>query len=56
MSENPQTASRMSTLFETWPRYDKHRQDFAKAALGRIQATAGLSRDVSEMVTRILAG
>ena len=53
---NPQTASRMSTLFETWPRYDKHRQDFAKAALGRIQATAGLSRDVSEMVTRILAG
>jgi aminopeptidase N len=53
---NPQTASRMSTAFETWPRYDADRQELAKAALRRILATKGLSRDVSEMAGRILAG
>ena len=53
---NPQTAARMSTAFETWPRYDADRQQVAKAALGRIQAAPGLSRDLSEMAGRILAG
>ena len=53
---NPQTAARMSTAFETWPRYDADRQQMAKAALGRIQAAPGLSRDLSEMAGRILAG
>ena len=53
---NPQTAARMSTAFETWPRYDADRQQMAKAALERILAAPGLSRDLSEMVGRILAG
>ncbi len=52
---NPQTASRMSTAFETWPRYDADRQDLARAALRRILAAPGLSRDLSEMAGRILA-
>ncbi len=52
---NPQTASRMSTAFETWPRYDADRQDMAKTALRRILAVKGLSRDLTEMVGRILA-
>ncbi len=50
---NPQTAARMSTAFETWRRYDADRQAGAQAALGRILAAPGLSRDLSEMVGRM---
>ncbi len=52
---NPQTASRMSTAFESWPRYDADRQAMMRAALQRIMATKGLSRDLSEMAGRMLA-
>jgi aminopeptidase N len=51
---NPQTAARMSTAFETWPRYDADRQGMIRAELGRILATPGLSRDLSEMAGRML--
>ena len=51
---NPQTAARMSTAFETWRRYDTGRQALAKAALARIAAAPGLSRDLGEMVGRML--
>jgi len=50
---NPQTAARMSTAFETWPRYDADRQAMIRAALDRILATPGLSRDLSEMAGRM---
>ena len=50
---NPQTAARMSTAFETWPRYDGARWEMALDALKRIAATPGLSRDLGEMVTRM---
>ena len=50
---NPQTAARMSTAFETWPRYDADRQAMILAALDRILATPGLSRDLSEMAGRM---
>ncbi len=53
---NPQTAARMSTAFETWPRYDKDRQDLIRAELRRIQAVPGLSRDLGEMAARMAAG
>jgi aminopeptidase N len=53
---NPQTASRMSTAFESWPRYDADRQALMRAELQRILATPGLSRDLSEMAGRMLAG
>lgn len=52
---NPQTAARMSTGFESWPRYDIDRQEMMRAALERIMATEGLSRDLSEMAARMLA-
>ena len=52
---NPQTAARMMTAFQTWRRYDAGRQAHAKAALERIAATPGLSRDGAEMVGRMLA-
>jgi aminopeptidase N len=45
---NPQTA------FETVPRLDAGRQAACRAALGRILAQPGLSRDLGEMVGRLL--
>ena len=51
---NPQIAARLTTLFETWPRYDADRRGLAVEALNRIAGTSGLSRDTSEIVTRIL--
>ncbi len=51
---NPQTAARMSAAFETWPRYDAGRQALIRGELLRIQAVPGLSRDMAEMVGRML--
>ncbi|WP_039020156.1 aminopeptidase N [Halocynthiibacter namhaensis] len=51
---NGQITARMSTGFETWKRYDADRQAKAQAALKRINETADLSRNLGEMVTRIL--
>ena len=51
---NPQTTARMAGAFETWRRYDADRQQMMLAALERIRDTQGLSRDTTEMVTRIL--
>ncbi|MBV7379064.1 aminopeptidase N [Maritimibacter dapengensis] len=50
---NPQITARMSGAFETWKRYDADRQGLIKSELDRILATDGLSRDTTEMVTRI---
>jgi len=52
---NPQTASRMSTAFETWPRYDARRRKLAKAELERMLAAPALSGDLREMVERMLS-
>ncbi|GAB4284898.1 MAG: aminopeptidase N [Roseovarius sp.] len=52
---NPQTAARMCAAFETWRRYDAARQEMIAAQLDRILATPGLSRDMTEMATRIRA-
>ena len=53
---NPQTAARMLSAFETIGRYDPARRARARAALERLAALPGLSRNSAEMVTRILAG
>ena len=53
-SVNPQTTARMSTSFETWPRYDAARRGKAREALTNILKTQRLSRDTTEMVTRLL--
>jgi aminopeptidase N len=52
---NPQTAARMSTAFETWPRYDAARRKNAKRELARILAVPDLSSDLHEMAERLLA-
>lgn len=51
---NPQTTARMCSAFQTWKRYDANRQALLKAQLERIAGQDGLSRDTTEMVTRIL--
>ncbi|GGL66908.1 aminopeptidase N [Wenxinia marina] len=51
---NPQTAAGMSKVFETWGRYDAERQGKIRACLRRIAGTDRLSRDLGEMVQRML--
>ncbi|CUH52935.1 aminopeptidase N [Shimia marina] len=51
---NPQTTARMCSAFQTWKRYDAHRQSLIKEQLERIATQSNLSRDTSEMVGRIL--
>ncbi len=53
-SRNPQIASRLTTPFSTWKRYDTVRQKLMKAQLQRIAEKKGLSGDVFEMVRRSL--
>ncbi len=50
---NPQTTARMCSAFQTWRRYDADRQDGIRAELDRILATPELSRDTTEMLSRI---
>jgi aminopeptidase N len=51
--KNPQTAARMSTAFETRKRYDADLVALMDAELARIAATEGLSRDLTEMISRM---
>ncbi|MGD9293994.1 MAG: aminopeptidase N C-terminal domain-containing protein, partial [Roseobacter sp.] len=50
---NPQTAARMCSAFQTWRRYDASRQEMIASVLDHILATPDLSRDTTEMITRI---
>jgi aminopeptidase N len=50
---NPQTTARMCSAFQTWKRYDPARQELMRAEVTRILATPNLSRDTTEMLTRI---
>ena len=51
---NPQTTARMCSAFQTWTRYDADRQEKMKSAMNRILASDQVSRDTTEMVTRML--
>ena len=53
---NPQTTARMCSAFQTWKRYDSARQALMCAELDRILAQPGLSRDTTEMLSRIKDG
>ena len=53
---NPQTAARMSTVFDSWRRYDGYRQGMIQDALHRIGDRPNVSRDMAEMVGRMLGG
>ncbi|BDL37843.1 hypothetical protein MSPGM_04330 [Methylorubrum sp. GM97] len=53
---NPQVAARLMTAFGPWRRLEPVRRAAAESALRRIAATPGLSRDVTDIGTRSLAG
>lgn len=50
---NPQTTARMCAAFQTWQRYGADRQALMKTEIDRILAQPDLSRDTTEMLTRI---
>ncbi len=52
---NPQVAARVARAFDRWKRFVADRQARARAALERIRATDGLSKDTTEVVTKTLA-
>ncbi len=52
---NPQVAARLARAFDRWRRFDDARMARAREALLAIQAHPGLSRDVTEIVSRALA-
>ncbi|WP_075217500.1 aminopeptidase N [Mongoliimonas terrestris] len=53
--KNPQVAARIVTSFRSWRSYEPRRRALAEAALHRIAAKPGLSRDVGDIVERTLA-
>jgi aminopeptidase N len=54
--KNPQLAARLATAFRTWGTLEAGRRGKAQAALARIKAAPNLSRDLSDIVERALAG
>lgn len=55
-TRNPQIASRLTSPFAAWRRYDEGRQSFMRGQLQRVITQKGLSGDVFEMVRRGLEG
>ncbi|GIX13137.1 MAG: aminopeptidase N [Paracoccaceae bacterium] len=52
---NPQTAARLSTVFEGWRNYAPAWQGLMRAELDRMAAVPGLSRNLAEMLARMRA-
>jgi len=52
---NPQLAARLSTAFKTWRRYDAPRQTEIERQLAALRDEGEVSRDLREMVDRMLA-
>jgi len=52
---NPQVAARMARGFDRWRRFDENRRARASEQLARIRDSRGISKDVSEIVTKALA-
>jgi aminopeptidase N len=53
--KNPQISARLATAFRTWRMLESGRRAKAEAALKRIRAVHGLSRDLADIVERALA-
>jgi aminopeptidase N len=54
--KNPQLAARLATSFRTWRTLEEGRRGKAQLTLTRIKAAPNLSRDLSDIVERALAG
>jgi aminopeptidase N len=53
--KNPQVAARLMGAFRSWRALESERRNRAQATLRSVAATAGLSRDVADIVARSLA-
>ena len=53
---NPQVAARICGAFRSWRTLEPERRKLARKALARIAATTDISKDVYEMVSRMLDG
>ena len=53
-SLNPQTTARMATAFETWRRFDPDRQTLIRGEMIRLLERPTCSRDLFEILTRLL--
>ena len=53
--KNPQISARLATAFRSWRMLERGRRAKAEAALTRIKAAPGLSRDLADIVERALA-
>ncbi len=51
---NPQVAARLTGAFRSWQTLEPKRRKLAKAALESVRGSAGLSRDVFEIVSKTL--
>ena len=51
---NPQIASRLTTVYTLWKKYDEQRQSLMKQQLERIVVEPGLSKDVYEIASKSL--
>ena len=51
---NPQTTARMATAFDRWRRFDAGRQDKMRTQMQRLVDRSDCSRDLFEIVTRVL--
>jgi aminopeptidase N len=54
-AKNPQISARLATAFRTWRMLESGRRTKAEAALTRVKAAPGLSRDLADIVERALA-
>ncbi|NIO42585.1 MAG: aminopeptidase N [Burkholderiales bacterium] len=52
---NPQIAARIARCFDRWKKFDERRQQSAREALERIQASDNLSKDTTEVISRALS-
>ncbi|WP_334187438.1 aminopeptidase N [Noviherbaspirillum sp.] len=52
---NPQVAARLARTLDRWRKYTPALQEQMRVALKRVAGTKGLSKDVSEVVTKALA-
>lgn len=53
---NAQTTARMCSAFQSWRRYDSVRQEMMKSAIKRILNRDDVSRNTSEILTRLIEG
>ena len=51
---NPQMACHMVRPMMRWKRFDEKRQEMMKAALEKVRAKSGLSKNVYELVSKAL--